>query len=867
MDSKTIRKKFFDYFIERGHTKVPSSSLIPAHDPTLLFTNAGMNQFKDVFLGKEKRSYDKAVSIQKCVRAGGKHNDLDNVGFTQRHLTFFEMMGNFSFGAYFKKETITYCWDFLTKEMKLPAEKLYASVFETDNEAFDIWHKDIGLAKDRIYRLGAKDNFWQMGDTGPCGPCSEVHIDRGPEYGCKDIKKCGPACECDRFVEIWNLVFMESDRLSDGKDKPLKKRGIDTGMGFERLCMVSQNKDSVFDIDLFIPIRDKIEELTGKKYGKQDNLGKNAFHVLEDHIRSCTFLIADGCVPSNEGRGYVLRKIIRRAALFALKLTDKDVFPQLARVIVNEMGDIYPELRTHENLIVNTLRSEIKKFAVNLIRGQKILDEYLKDNPQIITGEQAFKLYDTYGFPVELLTVVARERGITVDMQGFEAEMQKQQERSGKKVGIDELDQLAIAEELATEFTGYDTYETESKILSLIKDNALVKDVKAGEMCWVVTKESPFFVLGGGQEPDKGWITINGKKTDVLDVRYVGNGIAAKIKTPVALSVGTLVMQTVDEQFRKDVMRNHTATHLLQAALIELFGNRIKQAGSFVSPDYMRFDFSTTEKLSSDDIRKIEDLVNKKIRDNIPVCIDYMTLEQAMKKGVLAFFGEKYTPEKVRVVEVPGFSAELCCGTHVRATGDIGTFKITDVRALAAGQRRIVAVTGREAISLFQKDFNSIKTLSNELKVSRDAVLEAFTAKKQEMMKISMDLKSLRKQFLSSQFPVWEKQIVMVKDLPYLFLQLEDRTHDELKDIVLQLEKKKPGLYVLMSETDGKSFFYVSLTPTFKSTLSLKDMSTWLKDTFGLRGGGSATQIQGGGGKLDKKLKQKLHDWIEKNIS
>jgi len=867
MDSKQIREQFFKFFIDRGHTKVPSSSLIPAHDPTLLFTNAGMNQFKEVFLGKEKRSYKRAVSIQKCVRAGGKHNDLDNVGFTQRHLTFFEMMGNFSFGDYFKKDAIKFAWEFLTQEMHLPADKLYASVYEIDDEAYDIWHKVIGLPKEKIYRLDAKDNFWQMGDTGPCGPCSEVHIDRGPEYGCADIAQCGPACDCDRFIEIWNLVFMQYDRQADGEDKPLKQKSIDTGMGFERLCMIVQSKDSVFDIDLFMPIRNKIEKLTGKKYAAQDDVGKTAFHVLEDHVRSSTFLIADGCIPSNEGRGYVLRKIIRRAALFSQKLTDKDIFPQLSRVVVDDMGDIYPELRTHEDLIVTTLRSEVKKFAVNLMRGKKILEEYLEQNPKTISGDEAFKLYDTYGFPVELLTVIARERGITVDMEGFESAMQEQQERSGKKVGIDELDQLAVEAELATEFTGYDFYETESPIIALIKDNTLVKKVKSGDVCWVVTKQSPFFVIGGGQDPDRGWLTADGKKVDVQDVRYVGNGIAVQIKVPVDLNVGVIVFEKVDEQFRKDVMRNHTATHLLQAALIELFGTRIKQAGSYVGPDYLRFDFSYPEGLSHEDIKKVEDLVNKKIRDNIPVCIEYMTLEQSMKKGVLAFFGEKYTPEQVRVVEVPGFSAELCCGTHVRATGDIGVFKITEEKALAAGQRRIIAQTGRKAVELFQEDFNTIKTLSNEFKVKREEILNAVNAQKEQMHNLQSDMKRMRLQLLETQLPVWEKKVKKVKDLPYLFLHLEDRAHDELKEIAQRLEKKKAGLYVLLSSVDGRSFFFVSLSKTLKEKLSLKELAAWLKDKFGMRGGGSALQLQGGGGPIDTKLEKALHDWVEKQIS
>ncbi len=867
MNSKLVREKFFDFFVTRGHTKVPSSSLIPAHDPTLLFTNAGMNQFKDVFLGKEKRSYARAVSIQKCVRAGGKHNDLDNVGFTKRHLTFFEMMGNFSFGDYFKKEAIEYAWEFLTKDMQLPTEKLYASIFEADNESYKIWHDDIGLPEKKIYRLGAKHNFWQMGDIGPCGPCSEIHIDRGPTYGCADINKCGPACDCDRFVEIWNLVFMEYDRQLDGSDKPLKQKGVDTGMGFERLCMLVQNKDSVFDIDLFTSIRKSIEQLTGKIYIQKDEHGKSAFHVLEDHIRSSSFLIADGCIPSNEGRGYVLRKIIRRAALFALKLTDKDIFPALSRAVVEQMGDIYPELRINENLIVTTLRSEVKQFALNLIRGKRILEEYLRKHPDHISGRQAFKLYDTFGFPLELLNAVARERGITVDSEGFDEAMRAQQERSGKKMGIDELDQLALAEALSTEFTGYDTYETESRISGIIHNNKIVNTVKTGDICWVVTEQSPFFVIGGGQVPDKGWVIIKDKKSDLIDVRYVGNSIAVQIKAPVNIKVGDTIIETVDEQFRRNVMRNHTATHLLQAALIELFGPFIKQSGSFVASDYFRFDFTYPESLSTEDIKKVEDLVNKKIRENIPVCIEYTTLEEAMKRGALAFFGEKYTPERVRIVELPGFSAELCCGTHVRATGDIGVFKITEEKALAAGQRRIMAVTGRKAIELFQDDFNTVKNLSNEFKVQREAVLDAVNTQKQQVQQLYAEIKGLRTHLLDTQIPLWEQQIKPIGMVPYLFLSLKDVLHDELKEIAQRLEKKKPGLYVFVSTINGRSLFLISLSPSLVQKVSLKEIAAWLQKKYDLRGGGSQTMIQGGGGPIDPNLQKDLYNWLTKQLS
>jgi alanyl-tRNA synthetase len=508
MKSPEIRNKFYNFFIKHGHTQVASSSLIPAQDPTLLFANAGMNQFKDVFLGKEKRSYTRAVSIQKCVRAGGKHNDLDNVGFTKRHLTFFEMMGNFSFGDYFKKEAIEFAWEFITKEMKLPTHNLWATVYTTDDEAYNIWADQIGIPKDRIARLGEAENFWSMGDVGPCGPCTEIHVDRGPEFGCKELSDCGPACDCDRFLEIWNLVFMQFDRSQDGTMKELAQKGVDTGMGLERLCVVVQNKDSVYQTDLFANIIGKIEELTELSYAKQDALKQAAFHVLADHIRSSTLIIADGGAPSNEGRGYVLRKIIRRAALFAQKLTDKNIFPELSAIVVADMGEYYPSLIQNQKLIYKVLQSEIEKFATNLVRGTAILESYFNEaskKSKIITGEQAFRLYDTYGFPIELVILMAGEKGFTVDTDNFEKEMAKQKEQSGKKVE-DPLDHLELPANIESEFTGYQELETSSEIIALVAGNALVDSVAAGTDCWIVTRKSPYFIVAANylmQDPLK----------------------------------------------------------------------------------------------------------------------------------------------------------------------------------------------------------------------------------------------------------------------------------------------------------------------------------------------------------------------------
>lgn len=864
MKSVQIRQKFFDFFIKHGHEKVASSSLIPAQDPTLLFANAGMNQFKDVFLGKEKRSYTRAVSIQKCVRAGGKHNDLENVGFTKRHLTFFEMMGNFSFGDYFKKEAIHFAWDFLTKELKLPTAHLHATVYKTDDEAYNIWHQEIGIPANRMHRLGEKDNFWQMGDTGPCGPCTEIHIDRGPEFGCKDEQSCGPACDCDRFLEIWNLVFMQFDRQPDGTDKPLKQTGVDTGMGLERLCAVVQDKDSVYQTDLFTPYIAHIEELTGKKYAVQDTQMQAAFHVLSDHIRSSTMIIADGGAPSNEGRGYVLRKIIRRAALFAQKLSDKNIFPELSKTVVKELGDIYPELKINAETIYKILESEISKFAANLVRGQAMLEKYFVEHASTkkVSGEQAFKLYDTYGFPLELIHVMAQEKGFTVEDDEFNTLMAKQQEQSGKKT-TDELNHL-LDDSVATEFTGYTELQTSSTIKNLIFENKVVDGVPANSTCWVIAQKSPYFIVGGGQVPDQGSIVVDGRETPLLQVRYINNAIAAQITTPVALKVGDTITSKVDPMWRTNAMKNHTATHLLQAALIELFGKQIKQSGSLVHPDYLRFDFTYHENLSTADLNKVEDLVNQKIMQNIPVNIEYMALPDALKLGALAFFGDKYNPEKVRMVEIPQFSVELCGGTHVRSTGDIGVFKITEISALSAGHRRITAVTGPRALELFQDTFSICKNLSQDFKVQRTHILDAVHKLKEEYKHLQNEYKQLKKQSYQTQLVSWLEQTQIINGVPFLYQELKNASNEELKDLATQLAHKNPGFYFLTSVTEGKGTFVAYRASAIKN-VDLKKFAEFLKEKHGIRGGGSGTLLQGGAQQFNKTLKEDIQKWLSQN--
>jgi alanyl-tRNA synthetase len=851
MNSADIRIKFFEFFKKNNHEVVASSSLIPAQDPTLLFTNAGMNQFKDLFLGNEKRSYQRAVSIQKCMRAGGKHNDLDNVGFTKRHLTFFEMMGNFSFGDYFKKEAIAFAWNFLTKEIGLPAENLYATVFEKDDEAFNLWCEHLPL--ERVSRLGAADNFWQMGDTGPCGPCTEIYIDRGLEHGCQKIS-CAPGCSCDRFLEIWNLVFMQFNRQSDGTDVPLKQTGVDTGMGLERLCAVVQGKDSVYETDLFQDIIKEIERLTGVSYAQQTGVHKAAFHVIADHIRSSTMLLADGCSPSNDGRGYVLRKIIRRAALFEQKLTQQSIFPELSQAVVQFMGDVYPELKTSATFIKQVLKSEIDKFAANLVRGTQILEKYFVANQEskVITGEQAFKLYDTFGFPFELIQIIGHERGFAVDHDSFEFEMNRQREQSGKKAGL--VQQIIeLDEHIKTTFVGYDQLETKSSVIVLVHNGVHVDFVPAEAECILVTQETPFFVACGGQVDDTGIVVIDGKETPVLALVKLNNGnaLGVIIKTSVPVHTGSIIISRVNDVVRINTMKNHTATHLLQAALIELLGKQVKQSGSVVTPDYLRFDFTHHENLTQEQIKWVEDRVNQKIRENIAVSVTNTTYKDAIGKGVIAIFGEKYNPESVRVIDVPGFSAELCGGTHVQRTGDIGCFKITEVGALSAGNRRIVALTGPKAIDLFQDCFNILKHFSQEFKVKIENVREVIERQHELVRDQHNELKKLRKQLWRDQLDQLLAHTQEINEVPFMYAAFDGVEVSDLRDIAQSMLQKKAGFYFVVTHDEYKTSFVASVSQLYASKINLKELSIWLKAHAGLTGGGSATIIQGGGALID----------------
>ncbi|HBS48457.1 TPA: alanine--tRNA ligase [Candidatus Dependentiae bacterium] len=869
MNYLEIREKFLNYFQKNGHTIVPSSPVIPAEDPTLLFTNAGMNQFKDIFLGKEKRSYTRATSIQKCVRAGGKHNDLDEVGYTERHLTFFEMMGNFSFGDYFKKEAIAFAWDLLTKEMGLPAEKLYPTVFREDDEAFEIWNKIIGVPVERITRLGEKDNFWQMGDTGPCGPCTEILIDRGADKGCL-CKDCKPGCSCARYTEIWNLVFMQFNRQADGKLIPLTQTGVDTGMGFERLCMVKQNKNTVFEIDLFQAIHRKTESLTGLKYDSCTKEQRVAFNVLSDHVRASSLIIADGGTPSNDGRGYVLRKIIRRASLFAQKLSDnQNLFPEVAKEFIKIMSPIYPELKSSEKLIINLVTNEIEKFSTNLVSGQNILDQFIADNlksgEKILTGIQVFKLYDTYGFPPELTRIIAGEKNVQIDMDGFEKEMQKQKDQSGKKCEDASEEQIEIPASITTKFVGYDQLEVKSKI---------VFEKVCGNKIWIVTAESPFYVESGGQAGDCGFVSINNQIYPVVGSQKNGSAIALKISTEkvqdpgtINVKVGDIAHLVVDSFVRDNSAKNHTATHLLQTALRQIVGKEVKQAGSLVSDKLLRFDFNYHQGLSDEQIEQIETLVNQKIQENLKVHISNTTLTKAKESGVTAFFGEKYNPENVRVVDVSGFSAELCGGTHVDEIGKIGCFKILSEASLSAGVRRIIGVTGSEAIKLFQQIHNITKNLNVKFKVQNEQILQAVERQSGELEETHKTIKSLRKEFVTYQIPQWQNQMKNVGNIPFLFLELEDQNNNDLKQICAKLETKTPGLLFLISSNKtelSKINFFCSLSKAFAKNIDLKKLALFLKSDLNLQGGGSGEVIQGGG-ENQSKIKSEVEKWILEN--
>src|SRR5690554_4917330 len=720
MTSAEIRSLFLNFFAERGHEIVPSSSLIPGNDATLLFTNAGMVPFKDVFLGTEQRSYNRATSSQRCVRAGGKHNDLENVGYTARHHTFFEMLGNFSFGDYFKREAIQYAWQFLTEELRIPKEKLWVTVFEEDDEAYEIWAKEMDVPEDRISRIGAKDNFWQMGDTGPCGPCSEIFYDHG-----EDVWGGPPGTpeeDGDRYIEIWNLVFMQYNRDSDGTMHPLPKPSVDTGMGLERIAAIMQNVHSNYETDTFVALINKVAELT-----HCDDLKQQSLRVIADHIRSCAFLITDGVMPSNEGRGYVLRRIIRRAVRHGHKLgVSEPFFHKLVAELVRLMGGAFPELAQAEKNIVKALKQEEEQFARTVQRGLSLLEDAMQGLKEgdTLSGEVAFKLYDTYGFPLDLTADITRERGIQVDQAGFDIAMAEQRQRAqqASQFGVDYNAQVTAATQ--TEFLGYSNNEQNSEIVELFVEGKAVDSVAAGTEATVVLKETPFYPESGGQVGDTGVLSRAGNVVfNVQDTRYLGKAIGHVGTAQHVLNVGESFIATINAERRAAIRRNHSATHLIHAALRRILGDHVIQKGSLVNDERLRFDFAHSQAVSVDELVTLEREVNLEILKNETLTTQLMSIEDAKAAGAMALFGEKYDNE-VRVVSMGDYSIELCGGTHVRQTGDIGMFRIVSEAGIASGVRRIEAITGERALTYTQEQQAQLRAVAGLVKSDLTGVVE-----------------------------------------------------------------------------------------------------------------------------------------------
>ncbi len=852
MESKKIRQLFLDFFKEKGHEILPGSPLLPKDDPTLLFTNAGMVQFKSVFLGVEESRHRRAVTVQKCLRAGGKHNDLENVGRTARHHTFFEMLGNFSFGDYFKKEAIEWAWEFLTERLKLPADKLRITVYEKDDEAAEIWEKDADVPAERIFRLGEKDNFWQMGDTGPCGPCSEILIDQGAGLGCGK-PGCMPGCDCDRYLEIWNLVFMQYNRDSSGELSPLPHPSIDTGMGLERLAAVLQGKVNNFDSDLFIPIIKNIEEISGKKYGADPSTNVS-MRVIADHIRSAAFVLSEGLTPSNEGRGYVLRRIIRRAARHGFMLGIKEPFLYKVLDAVYEiMTEPYPELAEDADNSRKVLKFEEKRFAYTLSSGMLILDKLIDEiksaGKDTIPGSELFKLYDTYGFPLDLAQDIAEDNSLGIDRHGFNEEMELQRKRARASWTGAEEEIPAVYRKVKemfppTEFSGYDTLQTDSVINALIKYNSLVEEVDEGEEVEIVLDRSPFYGESGGQVGDAGILKSGNLKVEVRDTKRINDilihiGVVRKG----IIRRGMAVQASVEEERRKSIMRNHTATHLLHAALKAVLGDHIKQAGSLVAPDRLRFDFTHFFAMDERELNEVEDIVNEKIIGNLPVNVTETSLDDAVNSGVTALFGEKYGDE-VRVVRAGDFSAELCGGTHCRATGDIGPFRIISESSVASGIRRIEALTGFSALEYNKAREKELRKAAALLKVNDLKVSTKVEKILGDLRQYEKELEKIKQKTVTRGADTVLDEIVEIGDVKVLAHKLAGLDMKSLRNFADKLKDKiGSGVIVLGSALDGQAYYVSAVTKDLVPRLNAGEI---LKAVTGGKGGGRPDMAQGG---------------------
>ncbi|EKK5220364.1 alanine--tRNA ligase [Cronobacter sakazakii] len=847
-----IRQAFLDFFHSKGHQVVASSSLVPNNDPTLLFTNAGMNQFKDVFLGLDKRNYSRATTAQRCVRAGGKHNDLENVGYTARHHTFFEMLGNFSFGDYFKHDAIQYAWELLTgaQWFNLPKDRLWVTVYETDDEAYEIWEKEVGIPRERIIRIGdnkgapyASDNFWQMGDTGPCGPCTEIFYDHGDHIW--GGPPGSPEEDGDRYIEIWNIVFMQFNRQADGTMEPLPKPSVDTGMGLERIAAVLQHVNSNYEIDLFQKLIKAVANVTGAT-----DLSNKSLRVIADHIRSCAFLIADGVIPSNENRGYVLRRIIRRAIRHGNMLGAKDTFfYKLVGPLVDVMGAAGEELKRQQAQVEQVLKTEEEQFARTLERGLALLDEELaKLTGDTLDGETAFRLYDTYGFPVDLTADVCRERNIKVDEAGFEAAMEEQRRRARESSGFGADYNAMIRVDGASEFKGYDHTELTAKVTALFVDGKSVEQVTAGQQAVVVLDETPFYAESGGQVGDKGELKGNGFTFTVNDTQKYGQAIGhiGELASGV-LKVGEGVKAEVDHARRDRIRLNHSATHLMHAALRQVLGTHVAQKGSLVNDKGLRFDFSHFEAMKPEEIRKVEDLVNAQIRRNLPIETSVMDLEAAKAKGAMALFGEKYE-DRVRVLSMGDFSTELCGGIHASRTGDIGLFRIVSESGTAAGVRRIEAVTGEGALSLVHAQNDRLNELSHLLKSDSQTLNDKVRAMVERTRQLEKELQQLKEQQAAQESANLSSKAVDINGVKLLVSELAGVEPKMLRTMVDDLKNQLgSSVIVLATVVEGKVSLIAGVSKDVTDRVKAGELVGMIAQQVGGKGGGRPDMAQAGG--------------------
>lgn len=847
-----IRQAFLDFFHSKGHQVVASSSLVPHNDPTLLFTNAGMNQFKDVFLGLDKRNYSRATTSQRCVRAGGKHNDLENVGYTARHHTFFEMLGNFSFGDYFKHDAIQFAWELLTSEkwFALPKERLWVTVYESDDEAYEIWEKEVGIPRERIIRIGdnkgapyASDNFWQMGDTGPCGPCTEIFYDHGDHIW--GGPPGSPEEDGDRYIEIWNIVFMQFNRQADGTMEPLPKPSVDTGMGLERIAAVLQHVNSNYDIDLFRTLIQAVAKVTGAT-----DLSNKSLRVIADHIRSCAFLIADGVMPSNENRGYVLRRIIRRAVRHGNMLGAKETFfYKLVGPLIDVMGSAGEDLKRQQAQVEQVLKTEEEQFARTLERGLALLDEELaKLSGDTLDGETAFRLYDTYGFPVDLTADVCRERNIKVDEAGFEAAMEEQRRRAREASGFGADYNAMIRVDSASEFKGYDHLELNGKVTALFVDGKAVDAINAGQEAVVVLDQTPFYAESGGQVGDKGELKGANFSFAVEDTQKYGQAIGHIGKLAAgSLKVGDAVQADVDEARRARIRLNHSATHLMHAALRQVLGTHVSQKGSLVNDKVLRFDFSHNEAMKPEEIRAVEDLVNTQIRRNLPIETNIMDLEAAKAKGAMALFGEKYD-ERVRVLSMGDFSTELCGGTHASRTGDIGLFRIISESGTAAGVRRIEAVTGEGAIATVHADSDRLSEVAHLLKGDSNNLADKVRSVLERTRQLEKELQQLKEQAAAQESANLSSKAIDVNGVKLLVSELSGVEPKMLRTMVDDLKNQLGStIIVLVTVVEGKVSLIAGVSKDVTDRVKAGELIGMVAQQVGGKGGGRPDMAQAGG--------------------